>query len=148
MPSFSNVQKLTSRLTYLQALIRSFECLHSGQNLNLGYIYKFTIGLEFLGTPHRGSEQTGFADIIAKVASAALRQPNKKLIDILKQDSDVLEAQRSSFSAISKNLPVACIYETVPIAGIGMVGHAIFECCLLLTGTRLFVRFAPWIDIY
>ncbi len=90
----------------------------------------------FLGTPHRGSEQTGFADIITKVASVALRQPNKKLVEILKQDSDVLEAQRSSFSAISKDLPVACIYETVPVTGIGMVRYAVIECCFSLTGIR------------
>ena len=108
-----------------QALIRSAECLHTGQNVSLGYIYKSTKGLLFLGTPHRGSEQTGFADIIAKVASVALRQPNKKLIEILRQDSDVLEGQRSSFSAISKDLPIACIYETVPMKGIGMVSPAI-----------------------
>lgn len=108
-----------------QALIRSAECLHTGQNIDLGYIYKYTRGLLFLGTPHRGSEQTGFADIIAKVASVALRQPNKKLIAILRQDSDVLEGQRSSFSAISKELPIACIYETVPMMGIGMVSPAV-----------------------
>ena len=108
-----------------QALIRSAECLHTGQNIDLGYIYKYTRGLLFLGTPHRGSEQTGFADIIAKVASVALRQPNKKLIEILRQDSDVLEGQRSSFSAISKELPIACIYETVPMKGIGMVSPAL-----------------------
>ena len=108
-----------------QALIKSAECLHTGQNFNLGCVYKYTRGLLFLGTPHRGSEQTGFADIIAKIASVALRQPNKNLIEVLRKDSDVLEGQRSSFSAISKDLPVACIYETVPIMGIGMVSLAV-----------------------
>ena len=118
------VQHLTPRLTGFKALIRSAECLHTGQNVDLGYIYKYTRGLLFLGTPHRGSELTGFADIIIKVANVALRQPNKKLIEILRHDSDVLEGQRSSFSAISRDLPIACIYETVPMVGIGMVSPA------------------------
>ncbi|KAL8850864.1 MAG: hypothetical protein Q9221_004177 [Calogaya cf. arnoldii] len=74
-----------------------------------------------MGTPHRGSDKTGYADLISRIASAALRQPNRKLVEVLKQDSDVLEAQRSSFSAISKDLPIACIYETVPVKGIGLV---------------------------
>ena len=108
-----------------QALIRSAECLHNGQSVDQGYIYKHTKGLLFLGTPHRGSEQTKYADIIAKVATAALRQPNKKLVEILRQDSDVLEGQRSSFSAISRDLPIACIYETVPM-GIGMVSSVVY----------------------
>ena len=108
-----------------KALIRSAECFHTEQNVKLGYIYKYTRGLLFLGTPHRGSEHTGFADIITKVASVALRQPNKKLIELLRQESDVLEGQRSSFSAISKDLPIACIYETVPMMGIGMVSPAV-----------------------
>ncbi|KAL8653122.1 MAG: hypothetical protein Q9226_003975, partial [Calogaya cf. arnoldii] len=102
------------------ALIKSAECLHTKQNPELGHIYEHTRGIVFMGTPHRGSDKTGYADLISKIASAALRQPNRKLVEVLKQDSDVLEAQRGSFSAISKDMPIACIYETVPVKGIGI----------------------------
>lgn len=94
---------------------------HTKQNIDLGRIYEYTCGIVFLGTPHRGSEKTGYADMFSKIARAALRQPNKKLVEVLKQDSDVLEAQRTSFSAISKDLPIACLYEAQPVNGIGKV---------------------------
>lgn len=94
---------------------------HTKQNPKLGNTYAYTRSVVFLGTPHRGSDKTGYAEVITRIASAALRQPNKRLVDILKQDSEVLEAQRSSFSAISKEMPVACICETKPVTGIGMV---------------------------
>ena len=63
--------------------------------------------------------------MITKVANVALHQPNRKLVKILRQDSDVLEGQRSSFSAISRDLPVACVFETLPMVGIGMVSSAV-----------------------
>ena len=125
-----------------QALIRSAECDFTKQNVELGSIFVLTKGVIFLGTPHRGSEQTKFADIIAKLASAALHRPNSKLIEVLKQDSDVLESQRSSFSAISEKLPVARFYETIPVTGIGIVSHDVFHCYQVLTGARLYVVFA------
>ena len=139
---FRFLKRLTSKLTHRKALIRSAECFFTKQNEHLGSIYVLTKGVMFLGTPHRGSEQTKYADIIAKIAGAALHKPNPKLIEVLKQESDVLEAQRSSFAAISENLPVACIYETIPVTGIGIVSRDSFDCCCVLTGVRLYVVFA------
>ena len=94
---------------------------HHQPHAKPGRIYKHTRGVIFLGTPHRGSDKTGYADVITNIASAALHKPNKKLVQVLRQDSEILEAQRASFSAISKDIPLACIYETRPVAGIGIV---------------------------
>lgn len=74
----------------------------------------------FLGTPHRGSDKTDFANIIASVAKFSLRQPNKKLIRALSPDSDVLENQREQFTTITRETPIVCIREELPTA-IGMV---------------------------
>lgn len=92
-----------------EALIRSSEYLNNQQDLSLGSIFKFTSGVVFLGTPHRGSEKTGLGQIVAKIAVLALRQPNDKLLKNLEKDSDVLERQRRSFASISENFPVVCL---------------------------------------
>ena len=79
-----------------------------------------------MGTPHRGSDQTGLAKIVSNVAKVSFRQPNEKLLDNLKRESDVLENQRKGFVSISKELPVVCLYEDKPIFGIGLVSGSLF----------------------
>lgn len=103
-----------------EALIRSSEYLNNQQDYNLGSIFKFTSGVIFYGTPHRGSEKTGLGQIVAKIAALTLRQPNDKLLKNLEKDSDVLERQRRSFASISKNLSVVCLWEEKPMS-IGIV---------------------------
>lgn len=88
--------------------------------MRLGEIYNCTAGVIFLGTPHRGSGKTGFAEIVANVARVALRQPNDKLVRNLEEDSDVLERQRKSFASISETLSLVCLFEEKP-TGIGLV---------------------------
>lgn len=107
--------------TFFKALIRSAEYLHNRQDLSLGAIYSCTKGVVFLGTPHRGSDKVGLADIISCVAKVALRQPSHHLIRILAENSDILERQRSSFASISERMSLVCLYEEIP-TGIGLVG--------------------------
>ncbi len=88
--------------TFFKALIRSSEYLNNRQDLGRGAIYNCTNGVVFLGTPHRGSDQTGFADIVSRIAKVAWRQPSHHLVRNLEVDSDVLERQRKSFASISE----------------------------------------------
>lgn len=111
---------MLTRWNPLKALIRSSEYLNNRQDLGLGAIYRCTSGVVFLGTPHRGSEQTGLADIVSRIARVALRQPNKHIVRNLAEDSDVLERQRKSFASISERLSLVCLFEEVPTS-IGLV---------------------------
>ena len=104
-----------------QALIRSAQYLHNDQAPDLGALYNYTAGVVFIGTPHRGSDQTGLAKIVSNIAKISLRQPNDKLLDNLKKESDVLENQRKGFVSISKELPVVCLHEEKPVVVIGLV---------------------------
>jgi len=106
--------------TFFKALIRSSEYLNNRQDWGRGAIYNCTNGVVFLGTPHRGSDQTGFADIVSRIAKVAWRQPSHHLVRNLEVDSDVLERQRKSFASISEKMSLACLYEELP-TGIGVV---------------------------
>ncbi|KFY59535.1 hypothetical protein V496_05647 [Pseudogymnoascus sp. VKM F-4515 (FW-2607)] len=107
-------------LVIKEALIKSAAYQSHGRHLSLGDIYRHTKGVIFLGTPHRGSDKTDFANIIASVAKFSLRQPNKQLIRALSPDSDVLENQREQFTTITRETPIVCIREELPTA-IGMI---------------------------
>ena len=61
----------------------------------------------------------------------AFRQPNNNLVHNLDEDSDVLERQRDSFTSISKNMPLVCLFEELP-TGIGLVSFQFtFPACRL-----------------
>jgi hypothetical protein len=92
----------------------------NGQNPTLGAIYTCTSGVVFLGTPHRGSDKIGLAQVVSSIAKLALRQPNDKVLRNLAEDSDILERQRESFTTISSKMPLVCLHEELP-TGIGIV---------------------------
>jgi hypothetical protein len=81
------------------------------QDAQLGAILKNTLGVIFLATPHRGSDAAALGDMVCKAAKLTWIGPNPHLLDNLKTDSVVLESQRASFSTISKEMPLKCIYE-------------------------------------
>lgn len=75
----------------------------------------------FVGTPHRGSDKASLGHFIARIAGIALRSPNKKLLDSLERDSEILEGQRKSFDSITESMPIACLYEEKPTKGLTIV---------------------------
>jgi len=85
-----------------------------------GSIYSATIGVLFLGTPHRGSSKEGFGQLVALAAKATFHDPNMQLLGTLAENSHILEKQRDEFVTISKDLEVVCFYEELPMS-IGMV---------------------------
>lgn len=91
--------------------------------MELGAIYRSTVGVVFLGTPHRGSDKAGLAQIVQEVAKLALRKPNEKLLKNLERESDVLEHQRKSFASVSEKMSLRCLFEEKP-TGIGIVSLA------------------------
>jgi protein SERAC1 len=106
-----------------EALIRASEYLSNSQHVDLGAIYSCTKGVVFLGTPHRGIGKAGIAEVISNIAKIGLQNPNDKLIQVLSEDSQILERQMKSFTSISSAMPIACVTEEIA-TGIGMVWYA------------------------
>lgn len=109
-------------LVIKEALIRASEYHSNGQHPDLGAIHSCTKGVVFLGTPHRGSGKASIGEIVSNIAKIGLQRPNDKLIEVLAEDSQVLERQMKSFTSLSNTLPIACVAEELP-TGIGMVPH-------------------------
>ena len=112
---------MTLLISASKALIRASELFHHGRDPRISGIYKATIGVIFLGSPHRGSDKTNLGHVAAGAAKALLLQPSRQLLKVLEKDSDVMEAQRRSFDLIRDHLYIACLYETMPLRLAGMV---------------------------
>ncbi len=80
-----------------------------------------------MGTPHRGSNKAALAELVSNVATLTFRQPNKKIISVLKPESDVLENQREKFVTITSGIPIICFVEELPTAA-GVVSNLKSSC--------------------
>lgn len=74
-----------------------------------------TIGVIFVGTPHRGTSVANMGDIAQRVGKAVLPgyQPNRLIIQNLKKNCDSLYQSADNFGNISKRLKIYSFYETV-----------------------------------
>ena len=54
----------------------------------------------FLGTPHRGSAYAGWGEIASNLARLALQDSNKKIIETLEVNSEVLDNIHEEFKSI------------------------------------------------
>jgi len=81
------------------------------RHVDWGSIYSATIGVLFLGTPHRGSSEEPVGQMVAIAAKVALHDPNFQLLGTLAENSHILEKQRGDFVTISKDLEIVCFYE-------------------------------------
>ncbi|KAI0016123.1 hypothetical protein F4780DRAFT_760925 [Xylariomycetidae sp. FL0641] len=84
-----------------------------------------TIGVCFLGTPHRGSELADYATIILRVLKTTRKRINHKIVEVLQPNSEVLNDLHESFSLwLLRNQDrssVACFYEEHEMPGGMMV---------------------------
>ena len=94
-----------------QALIRSAQLSNHGETPELGAIYRCAEGVIFLATPHRGSGKVEFADILVLAAKVTWRNPNKELLDLLRENSAILNQQRKAFTTIMQKMSIVCLYE-------------------------------------
>ena len=91
----------------------------------LGMIYRYTAGVVFMGTPHRGSDKVQLADMLVLAAKVTWRKPNDELLNALRLNAGVLNQQRANFTTIMDGLSVVCLYESQPTS-IGMVRRRLF----------------------
>ena len=92
------------------------------ENPELGMIYRYTAGVVFMGTPHRGSDKVQLADMLVLAAKVTWRKPNDELLNALRSNASVLNQQRANFTTIMDGFSVVCLYESQPTS-IGMVRH-------------------------
>ncbi len=74
-----------------------------------------TIGLIFLGTPHRGSDKATYGKVLSDVATTVVRRPNSKLLGALQTNSDALMRLASEFKHQLPQYKIVSFYETKPV---------------------------------
>jgi protein SERAC1 len=87
-----------------------------------------TIGIIFMGTPHAGADLAKWASVLANLAKVA-KATNQDIVEVLKPGSQVLAGLEQEFHRILEKrrqdgkpqLKIFCIYEELPVNGIGMV---------------------------
>ena len=83
-------------------------------------------GIMFFGTPHSGTDAHGAVDMF-RAMSQMVAQTNKRLVDVLNKESEVLQNMQDEFLTIIEDLPpekrisITCFAEEVPTTGIGLV---------------------------
>lgn len=134
----------------LQYVLIPFQVLRrseSSDEFEIQDIVKSTIGIIFLGTPHRGSQDlASLGDIVRSVAGTTLRiDSNAVLLRALGADSPELELSRESFFTQWRTFgfKVKTFQEAFPMTGINVgpmnqkVGHiwkisgTAFQVCIL-----------------
>lgn len=106
-----------------------------------------SVGIAFLGTPHRGSGLATLANVIANTLKIVMRA-NTDVLGGLKRDSKVLTEVEDSFGEWLKNkgvdFNITCFYEELELPAVGFV--SLFQCSVqklsrhkqvLLTDSRL-----------
>src|SRR5689334_17879206 len=88
-------------------------------------IFRCTYGVIFLGTPHRGGNESGLllASTIERFAKLSLHQPNKNLLRELRENSPTLMNLLRSFARMieAKEVVVYSFLEEIPVGAIGLV---------------------------
>ena len=64
------------------------------------HLYESTYACMFFGTPHRGSDKTGWAMLARRLALAVLQDSNDKLIRNLEPNDEALDLLREDFAQV------------------------------------------------
>ena len=104
----------------------------SGQALRRSGICRSrTKAIIFLGTPHRGSTYAGWGAIALNLAKVALQDSNKKIVETLDVNSEVLDNIHEEFKTIvhMSSISIHSFQEARGISGVkglhNKVGHSI-----------------------
>jgi hypothetical protein len=82
-------------------------------------IRKQTKLIVFLGTPHRGTAYAGWGQIASNLARLALQDSNKKIIETLEVNNEVLDNIHEEFKTIAfeRTMKIHSFQEARGIAG-------------------------------
>lgn len=113
----------------LGGLICKVAILHSRNNAeaHLRDIFHSTIGIIFMGTPHKGSWMANWAKIPVSAISM-VKSTNRSIFAALETSSQYLEAIQVGFLDMlreqregGRSLEVTCFFEELPLRGVGQV---------------------------
>jgi hypothetical protein len=74
-----------------------------------------TVGIIFLGTPHRGSEKASYGEVLAKVATEVMHKPAPALVRALRANSEALMRLTTDFRFQMSQYQVCSFYEMKPM---------------------------------
>jgi hypothetical protein len=88
----------------------------------------------FLGTPHRGSGYAGWGQIASNLARVALQDSNKRLLETLDVNSEVLDNIHEEFKTIAfkGTLKIHSFQEGRSLAGMSGLDAKVCLCCYML----------------
>jgi hypothetical protein len=100
----------------------SFELANTRRNPREAAISTNTIGIVFIGTPHRGSKETKWPTVAERLALLIGDATYDRNISSLQQGGDIVELLYRNFSTYSEKIPViVTALETQGVPGIGKV---------------------------
>ena len=85
----------------------------------------------FLGTPHRGSAYAGWGQIASNLARVALQDSNKRLLETLEVNNEVLDNIHEEFKTIAykRTLKIHTFQESRGISSIKGLSKKVGSCC-------------------
>jgi protein SERAC1 len=118
-------------------LLKKALCLSNGSSHEyLKELDHCTIGIIFLGTPHRGSDVASLPQVAFNVLKAFGKQGNKDLLELFDRNSTELENISRDFAEwVNKNrshFNMMCFYEELGVKGIGKVRWYPYLCSIRL----------------
>ncbi|KAK4211177.1 hypothetical protein QBC37DRAFT_19317 [Rhypophila decipiens] len=118
-------------LVIKEAIIRAANSSTYGRDPRLGDIYSSTIGVIFMGTPHRGIPKATLGESAARLTARLLAAgSNMQVLGNLRPDSHALEKQLHDFVTVSSHIPVVCFYEELKTGRAGLIvprASAVFD---------------------
>ncbi|CAJ2505786.1 Uu.00g131800.m01.CDS01 [Anthostomella pinea] len=85
-----------------------------GKHSELGRLYPRTVGIVFLGTPHKSVGRQSFGEAVATVAQVET-SASKEYFEGLASCSDAFEQSRDEFMLVSRDIQVVCVRGLLPM---------------------------------
>ncbi|KAI0846312.1 hypothetical protein F5Y00DRAFT_244189 [Daldinia vernicosa] len=109
--------------------------VHSKTDTTYERIGKSTFGIAFFGTPHKGGNNAGLADVIAKIARSLLGNPSNSFMSAIRAGTLFLDTIADDFRQLLEDFQILTFYETKPLGSFGIVVSP-SSAILGLSGTR------------
>ena len=92
------------------------------EHTHLKEILGATIGIAFLGTPHRGSQAASLGKIAFEISRVLMQNPNLRILRALEDKSEILERISKSFSQLlNDSISIHSFHEELETKGVSIV---------------------------
>ncbi|ETS79004.1 hypothetical protein PFICI_08857 [Pestalotiopsis fici W106-1] len=86
-----------------------------GKYSEMADIYTKTIGILFLGTPHRSTERLSLEDVFAQAAVIEMKRSDEAFVQLIKKRVESWATPKDDFVAFSRDMSVVCVRELIPV---------------------------------